>query len=237
MQEEYEDIEKIEKEKDKRQKLIIILLILILLQIVFVVFIIDYFKRPISESMKPIIYIYPEKETEVSVKLGKTENLTCTYPKYENEWNVKAYPNGNLIDLKTGRKLYALYWEGKNNLKNDKIQEGFIVKGEEIAKFLEEKLEILGLNEKEAEEFIVYWLPQLEKNEYNFIKFYTSEEIEKEMPLKINPEPETIIRVLMGWKKVDKNIKVEEQKLEKVERKGYTVLEWGGTEINSYEIK
>lgn len=30
----------------------------------------------------------------------------------------------------------------------------------------EEKLEILGLNYKETEEFIVYWLPKLEQNEY-----------------------------------------------------------------------
>ena len=33
---------------------------------------------------KPIIYLYPEKTTEISVKLGKTENITCSYPKYNN---------------------------------------------------------------------------------------------------------------------------------------------------------
>ena len=51
------------------------------------------------------------------------------------------------------------------------------------------------------------------------------------MPLDINPEPETIIRVLMGWKKLDTTIDIEEQKLKKAERTGYTVVEWGGTEI------
>ena len=35
-------------------------------------------------SDKPIIYIYPQEETEVSVKVGYPENLTCTYPKYED---------------------------------------------------------------------------------------------------------------------------------------------------------
>ena len=54
-------------------------------------------------------------------------------------------------------------------------KEGFIVKGEDTAKFLEEKLEILGLNEREAEEFIIYWLPKLEANKYNYIRFASVE--------------------------------------------------------------
>ena len=41
----------------------------------------------------------------------------------------------------------------------------------------EEKLAILGLNEREAEEFIIYWLPKLESNKYNYIRFATEEEI------------------------------------------------------------
>ena len=57
------------------------------------------------------------------------------------------------------------------------------------------------------------------------------------MPLEITPEPETLIRVLMGWKKLAKNIEVKEQKLEKVQRTRYTVIEWGGTEIKNSVIK
>ena len=57
------------------------------------------------------------------------------------------------------------------------------------------------------------------------------------MPLEINPEPETLIRVLMGQKKLDKNIEVKEQKLEIVQRTRYTVIEWGGTEIKNSVIK
>ena len=61
---------------------------------------------------KPIIYLYPEETTELSVKLGKSENITCSYPKYNNGWNVIANTDGTLIDKNTGRKLYSLYWEG-----------------------------------------------------------------------------------------------------------------------------
>lgn len=181
-------------------------------------------------TAKPIIYIYPETETEVEIKLGKPENLTCTYPKYNESWRVKAQPNGELTDLNTGRKLYALYWEGKNTVVPD-TSEGFVVKGEDSATFLEEKLEILGLNERETEEFIVYWLPKLEKNKYNFIRFQSTEEIEKNMPLSIVPKPDNVIRVVMEFKGMNRRIDIKEQELVTPSREGYTAVEWGGTEI------
>ena len=179
---------------------------------------------------KPVIYLYPQKETNIKVKAGYPERFTCTYPKYEDEWNVIAKPNGDLIDIKTNRNLYCLYWEGINTVK-PKTEEGFVVKGEDSAKFLEEKLKILGLNEREANEFIIYWLPQLEANKYNFIRFQTEEEINKNMPLDVTPKPDTVIRIMMEWKALDEKIEIKEQKLENKERKGYTMVEWGGTKI------
>ncbi len=180
---------------------------------------------------KPIIYLYPEEETNIEVKLGKKENITCSYPKYENGWKVVANPNGDLKYIENGKNLYALYYEAKTEKENKVEKEGFVVKGEDSANFLEEKLEILGLNERESEEFIVYWLPKLEANKYNYIRFLNKEEIEENMPLEIEPKPDTQIRVLMTFKGLNKEIKVEEQQLTRVERKGYTVVEWGGSEI------
>lgn len=180
---------------------------------------------------KPVIYLYPKESVELSVKLGKPENITCSYPKYNDGWNVIASPDGNLTDLHTGRNLYSLYWEGLQTY-NSKVQkDGFVVKGEEVAKFLEEKLSVLGLNEKEAEEFIIYWLPKLEANKYNYIRFATMEEINVNMPLEINPKPDTIIRVLMTFKGLDDPIEVQEQELVSPERKGFVTVEWGGTEL------
>ena len=180
---------------------------------------------------KPIIYLYPEEETNIEVKLGKKENITCSYPKYENGWKVVASPNGDLKYIENGKNLYALYYEAKTEKENKVEKEGFVVKGEDSANFLEEKLEILGLNERESEEFIVYWLPKLEANKYNYIRFLNKEEIDENMPLEIEPKPDTQIRVLMTFKGLNKEIKVEEQQLTRVERKGYTVVEWGGSEI------
>ena len=87
------------------------------------------------------------------------------------------------------------------------------------------------LTEIEAEEFIVYWLPKLQENEYNYIRFATMDEINKNMPLEFSVEPDTIIRVLMQYKALDNYIEVNEQKLETPERTGFVAVEWGGTEI------
>lgn len=185
----------------------------------------------ISIEEKPVIYLYPTEETEVSVKLLNAEKITCSYPKYVDEWNVLSKPNGDLIDLNTGRNLYSLYYESESVEKFNVSQEGFVIKGEDSAKFLEEKLEILGLTAREAEEFIIYWLPKLESNKYNYIRFATDEEINNNMPLEIKPNPDTIIRVLMTFKGLENPIDVEEQKLIPPERKGFVAVEWGGIEI------
>ena len=163
--------------------------------------------------------------------LSEDDRLLVSYPKYEETWKVLAKENGDLVDLETGRNLYSLYYESKNVIDFKVENEGFVVKGEDTAKFLEEKLDILGLNEREAEEFIIYWLPKLEENKYNYIRFASVEEIKENMPLEISPKPDTTIRVLMTYKGLDRKIEVEEQKLERPKREGFVAVEWGGTEI------
>lgn len=56
-------------------------------------------------------------------------------------------------------------------------------------------------------------------------------EIEENMPLLVTPSPDTLIRIIMAWKSLDNSIDVKEQTLTPVTRNGYTVVEWGGTEI------
>lgn len=215
-----------------KKSIIIILVVLIITGIPLAILIHNYniAQSTITSAAKPIIYIYPEEEKEVTVTLGYPKKITTSYPKYENGWKVTAKPDGTLIYNETGRELYSLYWEGISNIETN-TKEGFVVKGEDSAKFLEEKLAVLGLNEREAEEFIVYWLPRLEEKKYNFIRFETIDKINEDMPLEINPKPDTLIRVWMKFKGLDKYEKVKEQQLEKQERKGFVAVEWGGVEL------
>ena len=106
-----------------------------------------------------------------------------------------------------------------------------------IVKFFEEKLGILGLNGREINEFIVFWLPILSKNKYNYIRFATSDEIENDMSLEISPKPDALIRVMMIVKPLEELKDVREQNLLAVKRDGYTVVEWGGTILSEKTVK
>ena len=182
-----------------------------------------------TEQRKPVIYLYPEEPTEVFVRLEHNGELTTTYPQYLDGWHVIAEPDGTLTDA-AGMTYNYLYWEGKSNVEYD-MSAGFCVEGRHVAEFLEKALFELGLTRREANEFIVYWLPLMENNRYNVISFQT-EAYTENSKLIIHPEPDTMIRVFMAWYGSDKPVKIQEQELTALERKGFTVVEWGGSELN-----
>lgn len=179
-------------------------------------------------NYKPVIYLYPQKEIDVSVKLTLDGRLTCTYPAYNNGWTVTASPDGTLADAK-GQTYNYLYWEGETYAQYD-LSKGFCVKGEDTAAFLEDALYKLGLTRREANEFIVYWLPMMEQNEYNIISFQTDIYTDAAR-LEVSPAPDTLIRVFMAWQAIDSFAELPEQELTAPERNGFTIVEWGGTQI------
>jgi hypothetical protein len=183
-----------------------------------------------SIKKKPVIYLYPTSEQEINVKLDYKGTFTCTYPEYKDGWKVVAKPDGTLLNIKDSKEYSYLYWEGVSDEKWD-MSKGFVVKGSETKEFLQEKLKYLGLTPREYNEFIVYWLPIMQNNKYNLITF-AGEEYEKLAELKITPKPESVLRVMMIFKPLDNPINIEEQELKPFDRKGFTVVEWGGTELS-----
>lgn len=182
-------------------------------------------------AAKPVIYLYPQQETEVTVNLELDGDLTASYPDYGDGWQVVARPDGTLTDPDTGRQYYCLFWEGTSRAEYD-LSSGFVVSGEDTAEFLEQTLERLGLNQREADEFIIYWLPRMESNPYNLITFQTRAYTDA-AALEVDPQPDTVIRVFMAWKPLEEPVEVEEQVLEPApERTGFTLVEWGGTELH-----
>ena len=177
---------------------------------------------------KPVIYLYPENDTVCSVELDFDGELTCTYPDYSKGWNnILAKPDGTLI-FPDGREYYCLYWEGRSSSMTPDLFRGFCIKGSESAAFLEKTLADIGLTPREANEFIIYWLPILEANEYNVITFQTDAYTEV-AKLNVTPAPESMLRVYMYAYATDKYIDIEPQNFDGFERKGFTVVEWGGT--------
>ena len=178
---------------------------------------------------KPVIYLYPETPEEVTVELILNGQLLVTYPEYTDPWCVLAQPDGTLTDLSTGNEYSYLFWEGKVNVEYD-MTTGYVVKGKDTAEFLQTTLAQMGMTPREYNEFIVYWLPQMQNNPYNLITFqkeaYTDNAV-----LNITPKPDSMLRVFMAWKPLQEKIDIPEPQIETFERKGFTVVEWGGTKI------
>lgn len=178
---------------------------------------------------KPVICLYPEEDTDVTVRLELEGELTCAYPACGKDgWVVTAAPDGTLTD-RSGQTYNYLYWEGVSRGNYD-FSQGFCVPGADTAAFLEDSLSKLGLTRREANEFIVYWLPRMEGNPYNLISFqsaaYTSQ-----ARLDITPEPDSLLRVFMAWYPLEEPVEIPEQDLPGFERTGFAAVEWGGAEI------
>ncbi len=179
---------------------------------------------------KPVIYLYPEEETDVTVRLDYDGTLTCTYPAYEDGWTVTAAPDGTLRD-EAGQTYSYLYWEGVTRTEYN-FSRGFCVPGADTAAFLEDALSRLGLTRREANEFIVYWLPRMAANPYNLIAFQ-AEAYTDHARLTVTPEPDSLLRVFMAWKPLEAPADLPAQELPAFKRTGFTVVEWGGAELSS----
>lgn len=187
----------------------------------------EIFDEPVDE--KPVIYLYPTEETDVRVTLDYDGVLTAAYPAYEGGWRVTARPDGTLTDA-SGREYYCLFWEGTGGAQYD-FSRGFCVAGRDTAAFLEDALRQLGLTDKEANEFLIYWLPRMEGNAWNLIAFQ-SDAYTEAARLTIDPAPDTLLRVFMAWKPLDKAVAIAPQTLTAPERRGFTAVEWGGAEVS-----
>lgn len=173
---------------------------------------------------KPVIYLYPEKETNVNVKVGAS--IDVSIPPYKNGWQVTAYPDGA---IKTdGRVWDYLFWEGQGFGMYPEIKSGFVVKQGELRQTLESHLSQLGLNKKEKADFIDFWMSNLPKTPYVRLSWLMTADMNKLAPLDISPKPQTLIRIFLDYEGLQRPISIKPQKLTTIPRKGFTVVEWGG---------
>lgn len=182
---------------------------------------------------KPVIYLYPLKETLVNLKVNFAGEIRNTYPDYGNGWEVLAEPNGDLINQNDQSIHRYLFWDGENTkqYKAEDFKTGFIVKGNSTVKFLDSVLSKIGLNQYEKNDFISYWMSQMTKNEFNFVHFMVDGECDELATLEINPKPDSELRIYMLFWKTDGTIKIAPQKIESHKRNGFSLVEWGGIEF------
>ena len=180
----------------------------------------------LAECGKPVIYLYPEKETAVSVGVGA--DVTVSVPEYNAGWQVIAKPNG---DLKVGDKTYgSLFWEGIGHGQYPEINFGRVIETKNFISEVRSDLSKFGLNEKEISEFVDFWKNHIPVNKYTRISWLDTKQMNKLAPLSITPRPQTAIRVFLDFAGQDTNDEnsYAHQEIVSTSRKGFTVVEWGG---------
>ncbi|EKD49846.1 MAG: hypothetical protein ACD_63C00031G0002, partial [uncultured bacterium] len=186
--------------------------------------------KPMAECGKPVIYLYPEEPTDVSVKV-LIDELTVTDPYYgEDGWFVRAFTDGTIFNYADSGTYPYLFWEGqkKGGLSPTK---GFVIAREEVETFLDSSLAEMGLNETEEADFVGFWLSKILENKepYFLFSFFGTQDFNKIAPLEITPKPDTLLRVFMYYDPLDEPKFILPQELKGVDRTGFTVVEWGGT--------
>jgi len=179
---------------------------------------------------KPAVYLYPTEQMNVSVKVNVNGKLTYTDPEYNTGWNVNATPTG-IID----NKYDYLFYEADLN-KIELPNEGWIVEYGNLKEWFEEYLPKLGLNKKETEQFEEYWLEKLRKAKYYDIRILGDKFLSENMELLIEPKPETLIRLNFYFKPISSKIELKAPEIREVNRKGFTVVEWGGIDGGDLRI-
>lgn len=193
----------------------------------------QYAEHPPVMVEKPVIYLYPTSTCLIDVNVKPKGEFTFTYPEYKNGWKVQAQSSG---ELSVNGQLYNyLFWESAQRIDvNDfDLTEGFLVEGSKTLEFLEEKLNLFGLNSKEKADFITYWGPQLIKNQKNLIHFKFHDEANQFAELEISPKPDHLYRLYMFSFPIEdeREIILKEQVIPRMERTGFTVIEWGGSQL------
>ncbi len=173
---------------------------------------------------KPVIYLYPQQKTQVSVKVGA--DVSVSIPDYNKGWKVIAYPDGTIID--NGKSYDSLFWEGQGNGSYPKVDKGFVVKQADLKSTLQAQLTKLSLNDKESSDFISFWMTKLPTTPYVRLSWLMTRDMNQVAPLSITPTPKTIIRVFLDYQGLQKPVEIKPQVLTSIPREGFTIVEWGG---------
>ncbi len=193
---------------------------------------------------KPVIYVYPDKTMNVAIRLNVQGTLGFTYPavttwfpynKGETGWNFTADPDGTIH--MNDKEYDYLFWDARIPFSAERPMEttGFVVDRDSLTTFFEKNLTAMGLNAREQQDFITYWCPLMQKYEKSFVHFRFNEDYNSIATINITPKPDNLFRVFMTWEdgSQSKFAKIKPQVIPSVKREGFTVIEWGGSDVSN----
>ncbi|OGL94392.1 hypothetical protein A2239_00355 [Candidatus Uhrbacteria bacterium RIFOXYA2_FULL_40_9] len=183
---------------------------------------------PAAECGKPVIYLYPEEPTDLTVSIDLKGGMSKSEPLYENGWSVTAYPDGTLTNHADQQTYPYLFWEGSGAFYTPPPTY-WVVEQQNVESFLINTLEKLGLNQKETADFLEFWLPRMQDKAYYQIGFHGTSVMNQLAPLTFSTQPKTLVRILMDYQGLDSPIPENPPRLPPTpKRMGFTVIEWGG---------
>jgi hypothetical protein len=183
---------------------------------------------------KPVVYLYPPTLMDVRVEVRVDGNFVAQYPKMKDgAWTVKAGPTGEIFDPTTEKRFPYLFWEAKRHttIAIDSTQ-AFCVKSRDAERFLEDAAAKYALNDRERTDFVTYWLPALEKNPHSLVQFLSADEYDRYAEMSVTPKPDSVSRLFMVFQQVKAPLKVGSPTLPQRERRGFSVIEWGGANLD-----
>jgi hypothetical protein len=169
----------------------------------------------------PVLYLYPETETDIEVKIDLHGRgfITVSEPEYHNGWSVHVTPEG-IID---GSYEYLFYEATMSVSLNSRY--GWILEGSNLARELRDLLKDYGLTEKETEDFMGFWLPIIDGSPWYAVY---PQDADKLIALDITPVPDNILRVMLAIRPLERLITITPPpNIAPFEREGFTAVEWG----------
>ncbi len=179
---------------------------------------------PQAECAKPVVYLYPEATTTVSVAVDA--HVTKSEPAYGNGWVATASPDGTLIV--NGATYRSLFWDGYGNGAYPAITEGFTVPTSDAMAVMARHLSYMGFTQAEIQDFVTFWQPHLPTTPYTEFHWLQTREMERLAKLAITPRPDTLLRAFIEFTGVASPTPLVPQVLQHVEREGFVASEWGG---------
>ena len=212
-------------------------------------------KTPVNFRLRPIginrlkkqnlylyPYLYPTKKETLTVQLHPIGSIGKSIPEYitgyavipvfkgkkfipENKkgWNVIVAPGGRI------NGTYDCLFCEATLFFNFTLDAGWVLQRSNFARRMNEILVNIGLNDKERADFMDYWPKRMDwKKKYCIAYYLKRNEMDKAAPLTISKTPESLLRLFFKFVPTDTLVTVPEPKVEKFQRIGFSVVEWGG---------
>ena len=161
---------------------------------------------------------------------------------------LKNQKEDSFIISTSGKKYSYLFWEATtisqeaNSLFIRAMDNYYIFSSEEVCDRLDDILIVKGLNTRERQDLITFWMPELTSKEFCLISFLNNNVYESIASLDVDPAPKRTLRIFMVFKPVDSiegyhrcaNLLEEEEKFDREEFKDSLVVEWGAMNLEKF---